>query len=98
MLRIKGNATLLDYLRSDMLSRVPNHPAVELLLRSQQASVTTGEDSAYAGRSRVEKRKTRRGEEDDSHEVEKILGHRHDNQVFKLKLAIIILETNTISY
>jgi hypothetical protein len=95
MLRIKGNATLLDYLRSDMLSRVPNHPAVELLLRSQQASVTTGEDSAHAGRSRVEKR-TGRGEEDDSHEVEEILGHRHDNQVFKL--PIIILETKAISY
>ena len=61
-----------------MLSRVPNNPAVELLLPSQQALITTGEDSAHAGRSRVEKRKTGRGEEDDSHEVEEILSLRHD--------------------
>ena len=63
-----------------MLSRIPNHPTLELLLLSQQASVTTGEDSTHGGHSRVEKQKTGRGDEDDSHEVEEILGHYHNNQ------------------
>ena len=64
-----------------MLSSVPNHPALELLVPSQQHPVTTGEDSTCAGHSRVEKWKAwRDDEEDNSYEVEEILGHDHDKQ------------------
>jgi hypothetical protein len=64
-----------------MLSRVPNHPSLELLVPSHQPSVTTGEDSTSAGCSRVEKRKAQRDdEEDNSYEVEEILGHCRDKQ------------------
>ena len=37
-LRIKGNAILLQYLRSDMLSKVPNHPALALFSSTPQDS------------------------------------------------------------
>jgi hypothetical protein len=79
-LRIKGNTILLDYLRSDMLSMVPNHPALGLLVPNQQGFLTAEEDSTQASHSRVEKRKTRSSDEPDSYEVEEILGHRCDNQ------------------
>jgi hypothetical protein len=37
-LRIKGNAILLQYLRSDMLSKIPNHPALALFSSTPQDS------------------------------------------------------------
>ena len=39
-LRIKGNTILLEYLRSDMLSKVPDHPALQLLSVTTQDSPT----------------------------------------------------------
>jgi hypothetical protein len=39
-LSIKGNAILLEYLRSDMLSKVPDHPALALLSPTPQDSPT----------------------------------------------------------
>jgi len=62
-LRIKGNAILLDYLRSDILSSIPNHPALGLLVPNQQGSLAAEEDSTQAMRSRAEKRKTRSSDE-----------------------------------
>ena len=38
--RIKGNAILLEYLRSDMLSKVPDHPALALLSPTPHDSPT----------------------------------------------------------
>jgi hypothetical protein len=49
MFRIKGNAVLLDYLRSDMLSRVPDHPLLALLPSNPQGSLTPLAES-LAGR------------------------------------------------
>ena len=45
-LRIKGNAILLEYLRSDMLSNVPDHPALELLSITPQDSPTASTQAA----------------------------------------------------
>lgn len=50
-LRIKGNPILLEYLRSDMLSKVPDHPALELLSITPQDSATA---STQATRSTAE--------------------------------------------
>jgi hypothetical protein len=65
-LRIKGNAILLDYLRSDMLSRVPNHPALGLLVPNQQDSPTAEEDSTQVihGREEDSTQAIHGGEED----------------------------------
>ena len=63
-LRIKGNAILLDYLRSDILSSIPNHPALGLLVPNQQGSLAAEEDSTQAMSSRrAEKRKMRSSDE-----------------------------------
>ena len=88
-LRIKGNAILLDYLRSDILSSIPNHPALGLLVPNQQGSLAAEEDSTQGMHSRVEKRKTQSsdepesqsGDEPESYEVEEILSHCRDTQV-----------------
>ena len=64
-----------------MLSRVPNHAALELLVPDQQGSLmAVEENSTQATHSRVEKRKKRSSDEPDSYEVEEILGHHCDNQ------------------
>lgn len=47
-LRIKGSKILLDYLRSDMISRAPDHPALVLLSSNPQGSLTAEEDLAQA--------------------------------------------------
>ena len=47
-LSIKGNAILLEYLKNDMLSRVPNHPALGLLVQNEQRSSTAEQDSTQA--------------------------------------------------
>ena len=51
MLRIKGNTVLLDYLKNNMLSKVPDHPALVLLPPNPQDSLTA---SAQATVSRVD--------------------------------------------
>jgi hypothetical protein len=66
-----------------MLSSVPNHPVLGLLVPNLQSSLTAeegGSTQAIRLHSRPEKRKTRSSDEPDSYEVEKILGHRQDNQ------------------
>jgi hypothetical protein len=63
-----------------MLSSVPNHPALGLLVPNLQGSLTAEEDLTQARHSRAEKRKTQSSDEPDSYEVEEILGHRQDNQ------------------
>jgi hypothetical protein len=75
-------------LRSDLLSRDPNHPALGLLVPNIHGSLTAEEDTTQAGEdttqavpTRVEKRKTRSSEDQESYEVEEILGHRQDKQV-----------------
>jgi hypothetical protein len=80
MFRIKGNAILLNYLRNDMISRVPDHPALGLLVPNIEGSLTAEEDSTQATHSRAKKRKTRSSDEPDSYKVEKILKHKQDSK------------------
>ena len=49
MLRIKGNTVLLDYLRNDMLSRVPDHPVLELLPPETEGSLTPLAQASVCG-------------------------------------------------
>ena len=79
-----------------MFSRVPNHPVLKLPLLSQQASVTTEEDSTHAGRSRVEKRKTKVMRMILMRSKRYLVIAMNIRQIFKL--AIINLEINVISY
>ena len=62
-----------------MLSRVPDHSALGLLVTNPQGSLTV-EENLDQVHSRVKKWKTRSNNELGSYEVEEILGHRQDNQ------------------
>lgn len=113
-LRIKGNAILLEYLRSDMLSKVPDHPALQLLSVTPQDSPTASTQAIRStadgnqpvnndnptstitastsneatpskkGSSTTKNLKRKMGRDKQreavSYEVEKINGHRQDNQ------------------
>jgi hypothetical protein len=65
-----------------LLSRDPNHPALGLLVPNLHGSLTAEEDTTVtqAVPTRVEKRKTRSSEDQESYEVEEILGHQQDRQ------------------
>lgn len=64
-----------------MFSRDPNHPALGLLVPNLHGSLTAEEDTTEALPTRVEKRKTRSSEDQESYEVEGILGHCQDKKV-----------------